>query len=95
MKIVVNSVYQDEPVNGKGDGDRSPDVLGIGTGNIKLRSERSGTDNGRVYTVNFSALDTQGGSCDGRLKVVVPKDGGKKGQTLDKGSLFDSTLIFK
>jgi hypothetical protein len=37
-----------------------------------LRAERSGKGNGRVYQVDFTADDGQGGSCTGSVNVGVP-----------------------
>ena len=39
---------------------------------ILLRAERAGTGNGRVYVVQFTASDGQGGNCSGTVKVAVP-----------------------
>ena len=71
VTITFNTVTQDEPVNGLGDGDTSPDAAVSGN-HILLRAERAGTGNGRVYVVQFTATDDQGGSCSGTVKVSVP-----------------------
>src|SRR5262249_17397612 len=68
--IAVNSVKQDEPVNGLGDGDTSPDAVIQGQG-VLLRAERVGTGNGRVYHVSFTGTDSNGGFCSGTVKVSV------------------------
>jgi len=39
---------------------------------VKVRAERSGLGDGRVYRIAFTASDTQGGSCSGTAKVGVP-----------------------
>ena len=87
--ITIDSIYQDEPVNGLGDGDTSPDGMGVGTSSVELRAERSGTENGRVYHVGFTATDDRGVTCQGLVKVGVPHD--KKDTPIDGGALFDST----
>src|SRR5262249_26260686 len=60
--LTVTGVTQDEPVNGLGDGDTSPDAVLQGE-KVLLRAERSGTGNGRVYHVAFKADDGAGGQC--------------------------------
>jgi Mg-chelatase subunit ChlD len=72
--ITVTGVTQDEPVNGLDDGDTAPDAS-IGTGNtLQLRAERSGTGDGRVYAVSFTATDSLGATCSGTVTVGVPHD---------------------
>ena len=91
MTITINSIYQDEPTNGLGDGDTSPDGAGVGTSTVELRAERSGTADGRVYHVGFTATDVRGETCSGTVKVGVPHD--KKDTPIDGGLLFDSTAF--
>jgi len=81
------NVTQDEPVNGLGDGDTSPDAAVSGN-QILLRAERAGTGNGRVYEVHFTASDGQGGSCNGVVSVGVPHS--KKVTAVDSGQNFNS-----
>lgn len=92
VTINFTSVVQDEPVNGTGSGDTSPDATGVGTANASVRSERSGNGDGRVYHLSFSATSSSGGSCSGAVTVGVPKSQGKKGGPVDGGALYDSTL---
>jgi hypothetical protein len=71
----VTGVTQDEPVNGLGDGDTSPDaVLGAAANQVSLRAERSGTGDGRVYRLAVTVTDEFGLSCDATLSVGVPHD---------------------
>lgn len=91
VTIKVERITQDEPVNGLGDGDTSPDGFGIGKNQAQLRAERSGTGNGRVYTVSFSADDGKGGSCTGSVHVGVPHDQGQGSVPVDDGQKYDST----
>ena len=70
----VTSVTQDEPVNGLGDGDTSPDAVLQGSA-VLLRAERAGGGNGRVYQVMFTADDGGvDGRCTGTVTVCVPHD---------------------
>lgn len=90
VTITITGVTQDEPVNGLGDGDTSPDAVIQGS-TVRLRAERSGAGNGRVYEVHFSADDGQGGTCSGSAKASVPHSM-KPGQSvIDDGQLYDST----
>lgn len=90
VTLTVTSITQDEPVNGLGDGDTSPDGFGVGTANPQVRAERSGTGNGRVYRINFKGIDAKGGECASFVTVGVPHD--KKDTPIDDGQNYDSTL---
>lgn len=87
VTITYTAVTQDEPVKGLGDGDTSPDAAVSGN-QVLLRAERSGTGNGRVYAVHFTASDGQGGSCSGTVQVSVPHS--KQGTAGNSGQLYDS-----
>ena len=89
ITIVITSIMQDEPVNGLGDGDTSPDGDGVGTSTAEVRAERSGTSDGRVYIVSFAAFDGRGGMCMESVEVGVPHD--KKDVAIFSGVFFDST----
>jgi hypothetical protein len=58
-------------------------------GGLRLRAERDGRGNGRVYTVWFTATDGQGGSCDGSAQVCVSRDRSHP-SCVDDGRAFDS-----
>jgi hypothetical protein len=74
VRVTVTGITQDEPLS---DG-KSCDAA-IENGDARVRAERSGGGNGRVYTISFRADDGHGGQCDGRVTVCVPHDqGGKK-----------------
>jgi hypothetical protein len=90
VTITVTSVTQDEPVNGLGDGDTGPDAVLQGS-TVLIRAERSGSGNGRVYTIHFVASDGQGGSCTGSVQVLVPHDQGHGGIAVDDGQQYTST----
>lgn len=90
ISITITGVTQDEPVNGLGDGDTSPDALILGSA-VLLRAERSGMGNGRVYQVRFTAGDSEGASCVGSVIVGVPKSMKPGGTAFDDGQQFDAT----
>jgi PKD repeat protein len=92
VSIRIDSIFQDEPVDGRGDGHTSPDGTGVGSATAEVRAERSGRENGRVYHIGFTAEDGQGGNCTGEVMVGVPHDDrGKKSVAVDDGPNYDST----
>ena len=72
------SVTSNEPDNGPGDGNTTNDIQGwaIGTPdtNGQLRAERSGTGNGRIYTLTYTGQDGVGNSASCSATVTVPHD---------------------
>lgn len=73
------SVSSNEPVNGLGDGNTAPDWQVVGPNSVRLRAERSGTGQGRVYTITVTCTHTTGGpSAVTTTSVHVPHDRGKK-----------------
>jgi hypothetical protein len=89
LVITIIGVTQDEPLDGLGDGDTSPDAV-IQGDSVLLRKERSGTGNGRVYRINFTADDGIGGVCNGAVTVCVPHDQGKGSTCTDDGQTYNS-----
>ena len=74
----IISVASNEPVNGLGDGDTAPDWAITGDLTVKLRAERSGKGNGRIYTITVECADSSGNSTTDTATVRVPHDKGKK-----------------
>jgi hypothetical protein len=70
----IVSVTSNEPANGLGDGDFSPDWMITGDHTVSLRAERSGTGNGRIYTITVQATDASGNMSVQSLTVSVPKN---------------------
>lgn len=77
-------VTSNEPEDGLGDGDMSPDwtepmvdqTTGVIT--LQLRAERSGRGNGRTYTITVIAEDDSGNSSQANVNIIVPHDQRKK-----------------
>ncbi len=88
LAVTVTGVTQDEPVDGLGSGDTSPDAVLQGGPFALVRAERSGGGNGRVYWIAFTASDGRE-SCAGQVKVGVPHSA--KGAPVDDGQRFVST----
>ena len=96
VTITIDAIFQDEPLEGLGGGNRCPDADGVGTNIAVLRSERSGTKktsgDGRVYHIDFTADDGRGGQCSETVTVCVPHDQRRGHVCVDQGPLFDSTV---
>lgn len=71
---VTLSVASNEPINGLGDGDTAPDWIVVNNRLVQLRSERSGTGSGRIYTITITATDCAGQSGSATVTVTVPHD---------------------
>jgi hypothetical protein len=77
LSAVVSS---DEPQDGQGDGDMSPDwtepVIDPvdGTISLQLRAERSGSEDGRVYTITITATDGSFNSSIATVECIVPHE---------------------
>src|SRR5207237_8966051 len=73
---LVVSVASNEPEDGSGDGDTAPDWQivsnGDGTFDVWVRAERSGSGNGRVYTITAAAVEASGNSATRTAQVFVP-----------------------
>jgi hypothetical protein len=90
VQITITAVTQDEPTDGLGDGDTSPDAVLQGS-SVLLRAERAGSGTGRAYEVAFTAEDTTGAACTGTVAVCVPHDR-RTDACLDEGQAYDSLL---
>ncbi len=72
VTITVTGITQDEPLVGRGERPTCPDAA-IAGGAASVRRERSGTGNGRVYTIEFTADDGRGGVSHGTAEVCIPR----------------------
>ena len=70
--VTLVSVTSDEPDNGADDGDTTDDIVIVDKDTFKLRAERSGVGDGRVYTVTYRATDACGNSTIDTATVTVP-----------------------
>ena len=93
VTINVTGVTQDESVNGLGDGDTGPDAVTTPNSNVvKVRAERSGTADGRVYAITFTGTDAGGLTCTGTANVSVPHDQKPGHSAVNSGQNFDSLV---
>jgi len=78
VTLAIDAITQDEPVNGRGDGDTAPDFV-LATppaDHAWVRAERSGQGDGRIYQLHYTATDEHGATCGGLTTVTVPHDRG-------------------
>jgi len=73
----ISSVSSNEPVNGLGDGNTAPDWVITGDLTVDLRAERSGTGDGRIYTIEVTCTDDCENSSTETVEVTVTHDKGK------------------
>jgi hypothetical protein len=85
VTLVIDAITQDEPVNGRGDGNTAPDAFLTSpvSAEAAVRAERAGPGDGRVYLVHFTATDQFGATCDGTATVSVPHDRRPGGAAID------------
>jgi uncharacterized repeat protein (TIGR01451 family) len=76
--VVVEKATSDEVEDGDADGSTSNDiVIAANCRSVQLRSERSGSGDGRVYTITFRLTDTHGNVTRATANVVVPHNTGE------------------
>jgi dipeptidyl aminopeptidase/acylaminoacyl peptidase len=71
VRLEITGVRQDEPV-----GSAPDSANGTAANQVRLRAERDGGGDGRVYQVAFEASDDRGGTCTDAVNVGVPKGSG-------------------
>ena len=64
-------VSSNEPINGTGDGDTSPDWEVIDDHHVRLRAERAANGDGRIYTITIICADEQGNQTRESVEVRV------------------------
>ena len=73
--VVITQVSSDEPedAQGGGDGSTTNDIVITSCSSVKLRAERQGSGNGRVYRIHLQVSDGNGNSTTATCQVHVPK----------------------
>jgi hypothetical protein len=76
--VQLVSITSNEPDNGLGDGNTSPDIqdaeFGTDDRSFLLRAERSGRGTGRIYTITYRASDSSGNWAEASAEVLVPRN---------------------
>jgi hypothetical protein len=70
----IYAITSNEPVVGAGSGTTSFDWQITGQLTVDLRAERSGSGNGRLYTIHIECIDEAGNRSTGIVTVLVPHD---------------------
>ena len=87
------TVYSDEPEEDQtGDGNHSPDAQDIGLGTLKLRKERKGDGDGRVYLIIITATDNLGRVGTECCTVTVTHDQSKASKASVAGQALSAEL---
>ena len=74
----VLTVSSNQPINGTGDGNTSPDWQVIDAHHVLLRAERDGNASDRIYSITITCTnDTNKLSTTKTVRVSVPHDQGK------------------
>ncbi|WNG38144.1 HYR domain-containing protein [Archangium violaceum] len=76
-----------EDANGNGDGRTCNDMVIESPTAVKLRAEREGTGNGRVYTLHYVVTNDAGASAQSSCRIYVPHDQSGRG-AVDSGVKF-------
>jgi hypothetical protein len=74
----IVDVSSNEAVNDRGDGNTEPDWIIKDDLRVKLRAERSGRGNSRIYTIHLLCEDDSGNTTEHTVDVVVPHNRGMK-----------------
>ena len=90
------TVSSNESVNGTGDGDTDPDWIIVDAHHVKVRSERSATGDGRIYTIAVTVSDGCNASVTQSKTVIVAHNitGPITGRPFRVGSTVDFTGVF-
>ena len=90
------SITSDEPESGLSNGDVGPDIIKINEHHVKLRAERDGKGDGRVYTITITATDGSGNVSTTTQTVVVAHNIGSphSGASVKVGSTVNFSGTF-
>lgn len=76
VQVHFTYVSSDESTEVHGSGHTDPDVELVDCTHVRVRAERAGGSDGRVYHLGYEATDHAGNSSTGSCRVVVPHDQG-------------------
>ena len=97
VTITIVGITSDEPtasIGGAGGYESAPDADSecIGTSVARVRAERSGDEDGRVYEITFFASD-EIAETEGSVFVKVPHDQSDDCVSIDSGQDYDATEV--
>ena len=79
-EVYLVSIVSNEPVNANGDGNTEPDIdeadYGTDDREFRVRAERAGPGEDRIYTVTYQAEDDSGNTMSAEDSILVPHDQG-------------------
>ena len=85
--VYITKITSDEAENGAGDGNTLNDItIAANCKDFQLRAERSVVGNGRVYTIHFKVVDSNGNVGTATATVFVPLSFG--GSAVDSGPVY-------
>ena len=87
------SITSNEAVNGSGDGNTSKDWVVIDDHNVQVRAERSGSGNGRIYTITTTCHDQYGNTSSKTTTVTVDHDKGKSANNRTTESISNNENV--
>jgi uncharacterized repeat protein (TIGR01451 family) len=67
----ITNITSNQPVDGTGDGDTSPDWEFVDEHHVRLRAESAGGSEGRIYTITVTCTDAAGNSTTKTVEVHV------------------------
>ncbi len=91
--VYIVKVTSDEPENSNGDGNTYNDIVITDYQTVKLRSERIGSGNGRVYKIHLAIQDLAGNIGTAIYEVSVPHN--KKSTAIDDGPVYEVISEFE
>lgn len=85
--VYITKITSDEAENGAGDGNTLNDItIAANCKDFQLRAERSVVGDGRVYTIHFKVVDSNGNVGTATATVIVPISFG--GGAVDSGPVY-------
>jgi uncharacterized repeat protein (TIGR01451 family) len=67
----ITNITSNQPIDGTGDGDTSPDWEFVDATHVRLRAESAGGSEGRIYTITVTCTDGAGNSSTKTVEVHV------------------------
>ncbi|MCO6430968.1 MAG: hypothetical protein J5J00_08915 [Deltaproteobacteria bacterium] len=90
ITVNITSIFQDERTQEPGSGNTCGDAYIHKDGTASVLAERNGRGTGRVYHIDFIAVDEDGLWCKGGTEICVPHDMGVGSECIDEGPLYRS-----